>query len=123
MRKEDWKRKQTTCSKRLGKGHNRKSCREAPARRQRALGQELSISSNSSSSDLGVESEADSELQAVLNYYVARARAKETAESNQCQEIEERESDSSPELSLQASSLFDGMEGIEIENSSKVEWN
>ena len=146
IRKGDWNRKSNHCSNCQGTGHNRRSCRFAPAlngRRQRAWDRELSISSGSSSSgsssslrsksdneepnleesDLDSDDLQDLQFQAEMAQYdkiMEKAHAiAERERQRQHQESDPAESDN--QLSVPPSSLFNGMDGIESSQSISVE--
>jgi hypothetical protein len=129
LSKGDWKRKSIRCSNCQGTNHNCRSCRFAPAlngRRQRARDQELSDSdSNGTSSsrqddngftlsDLDSDDLQDLQWQAEMaRYDEIRKRADEIRDLQQI----EPDSESQSELSVLASSQFDGMDGIEFSQS------
>jgi hypothetical protein len=133
IRKGAWKRKTMHCSNCHGTDHNIRKCRHAPAlhgRQQRARDRESSslssTSSSSSTSDTSALSDLDSgelqdrEWQAEMDRYdelCARADVVRERERQRLQAL--RDSDaidiqSDSELSIQASSLFNSMDGIEL---------
>ena len=130
IRKGDWKRKETKCSKCKGPRHNIRKCKFAPAingRQQRARGRELSVSSSSSGgSNSGLDSNTDEEAlrdqmeSALYHKQIARAweivnRRQQEREREEKEYIQEQEQtgkqESDSELSIIASSLFDSIEG------------
>jgi len=115
------------------KAHHTKGCQSAPAsngRRQRARNQELCLDRSpeaSEASDSG-DSDGSSESQASEDQRFRRemdqydrimARAHEIAENDRQRQTQELDSDS--DLSVLASSLFNGMEGIEHDSGTLVQ--
>jgi hypothetical protein len=118
--KGDWKRKKTKCSKCYGHGHNIWKCQFAPAingRQQRAQEREFDSSDSSESLSSGSSSDSGSDVdeEAIMDqiesdlYNQRIARAWEIVNRQQA----EWDMESDSELSVLASSLFNGMEGIE----------
>ena len=127
LRKGALKRKETKCSKCHIVGHNKRKCRFALAingRQQRAQERDLLIdsSNSSSSSDLSSDASEDAALDAADQaessiYYEQVARAWEIVNRQQ----QELDSESNSELSVLASSLFNGMDGVESGQGNMVE--
>ncbi len=128
IRKGAWKRKATFCSNCLGTGHNKRTCREAPTvngRRQRARDRargssselssaSLPSSSSSSSSSSRETQERQAERQEEREYLMEMAEEQVEYELNQRKQRQDYTSDS--ELSMLASSLFNGIEGDEMDS-------
>jgi hypothetical protein len=124
IQKGGWKRKTMHCSNCHGTDHNIRKCRHAPAlhgRQQRARDRESSASSGSSSSrsddelDLDSDGLQDLQFEAKMKQYDAiMENAHAIAEKERQRQEKERNLESDSELSVLASSPFNGMEGIEL---------
>jgi hypothetical protein len=141
IRKGAYRRKETKCGNCGGTKHNACTCRNAlkntqreraQDRHQRAQDQDLDSDSDSGSDSDDLESDTRSlnseilqerQFQAEMdryNFVIARAhniikrRRQEELEDNDMLADEDSDSDADSELSVLASSLFNGMEGVEF---------
>lgn len=137
IRKGAYKRKETKCSNCGGTKHNARTCRNAPKNTQRQRAQDRHLASSTDSDSTLDSSESDQEsdtrslnseilqemqFQAEMDRYdfvMARAheiverRRREELEDNNILADEDNDSDTDSELSVLASSLFNGMDGLE----------
>jgi hypothetical protein len=113
IRKGAWKKKATLCSNCQGTGHNRRTCRFAPAhsRRQRARDHDSDVESTAVGSTVDSDDERHQAEMAEIDR--ATQFAWEIVERNR-QLFEGLNSDSDSELSMPESSQVESMEGIEV---------
>jgi hypothetical protein len=135
FRKGAWKRKETKCRNCGGTKHNSRTCKNAPTstRRQRTQARNtIDSDTDSSLNDQESDQETDSvdlQWQAELERYdeiIAQAhdlmerRRREELEDNDIISSSDDDGDGDSELSVLASSLFNGIEGIEMGGDGEV---